>query len=206
MPTIITRLYKDKATAQAVVDSLDEAEHHAWSADISSAKDSSNISKKLKAAGLGSKAVEAYSKHAKDKRALLIINAGFSPDGGTRRLIDAVDAHPALDIGSAEQNRYIGEDTTSGHGKIFTGTFFMTNPSRHLSSRRLFKSKLLTGGPSASVMKGRAHFSTKILPFKLLTAPKNKSSAMSRKMLVSSKIGFPMLSHNWPTRKIKTVI
>lgn len=195
MPTIITRLYEDKETAQAALDKLHEAEHHAFNAEIVREKGNNKVSKKLRSYGLGSVAAKVYSKHMKEKNALAIIEAEFSPDGGTRRIIDILDSFPTIDVGLSNQERFVDDEKRDTTGKIISNTLFMTNPRRKLPSGHVSRGSLISRRkPGVSLMRGKSHASTKILPLPLLTKRTKKSSALKRKLQFSSLLRMPTTS------------
>ncbi|MEM9330728.1 MAG: hypothetical protein AAGA53_05340 [Pseudomonadota bacterium] len=194
MPTVITRLYKDKATAQEALDMLHEADHHAFDAEIVSAKDKGTVTKKLRAHGLGSIASKGYAKHTKEKRALLIIDADFSPDGGTRRIIEILDSFPTIDVGSLNQERFVDDEKRSTKGKILSNTHFMINHRRRLPMGHVFKGGLLYDRkPRVSLMKGKAHASAKIMPMPLVSSRSERDSTIKGGMLFFSKLGIPSI-------------
>jgi hypothetical protein len=129
--------------------------------------------------------------------------------GTARHAIKTVNRYPALSVGLEDEDVYIREDPkVETSGKILKGTtFFMSNPYRSTGHGRVFgDNQVMPSKPRTSAMRGGGYMSTKFWPGKLLSAPKERNSAMRGDWQVSSLFGLPTIIRDWPSRDLYTKI
>ena len=210
MTTIITRLYKDLATAQGVASELTSAGHLAGNIDVISRDGDGTAEARMTEARVPKASVAAYAPGVAKGAALLVIRAPFAPVGTARHAIKLVNRTPAIDVGLDDEDVYIREQpNVEMEGKILHGTvFYMSNPHRNLPHGHILGSNpILPSRPRTSAIRGGAYMSTKFWPMKLLSTRTEKSSAIHGGMLISSMFGIPTLIKDLPSRELlKTTI
>jgi hypothetical protein len=210
MTTIITRLYKDLATAQAVAAELSLAGHDSATIDVIGRDGEGNAEARMAEARVPRASAAAYAGGVAKGAALLVVRAPFAPMGTARHAMRVVNRTPAIDVGLADEDVYIREQPRlEKTGKVLPGTvFYMSNPHRSLTHGHIFgKNPLIASKPRTSAISGGAYMSTKFWPGKLLSAPKERTSAIRGGMLISSIFGIPTLSGDTPSRElIPTII
>lgn len=102
MATIITRLYKDAATAQAVVADL-KAEEYA-DRNISVISGSDDLENRMAAANVSDEAASVYAPMIKDGNSLVVVKALL---GQARPAIAVVNRHPSIQTDLETENAYI---------------------------------------------------------------------------------------------------
>jgi hypothetical protein len=205
MTTIVTRLYKDMATAQGVASALTQAGHSASKIDVISRDGAGTVEARMLDARVPKGSVAAYAPGIAKGAALLVVRAPFAPIGTARHAIRLVNKTPAIDVGLADEDVYIREQPRLElEGKILQGTvFYMSNPHRSLPEGHIMGSNpILPSRPRHSAIPGGAYMSTKFWPMKLLSARKEKDSAIRGGMLISSIFGIPTLIENLPSREL----
>jgi hypothetical protein len=205
MTTIITRLYKDLATAQGVAAELTSAGHDSGTIDVISRDGEGTAEARMEEARVPKASAAAYAADVAKGAALLVVRAPFAPMGTARHAIRVVNRTPTIAVGLADEDVYIREqpkvETT---GSVLSGTvFYMSNPHRSMTHGHVMGSNpLLASKPRNSAIPGGAYMSTKFWPGKLLSAPKEKTSAIRGGMLISSLFGIPLLSGDTPSREL----
>lgn len=201
MTTIITRLYSDPATAQAVANALAGQNLNLTSVDIITGNGAAD---RMRRAMVGADAAAAYAGPVAQGKALLVVNAPFAPMGTALKAIRTVNGFASLDVGLADEDAYIrNEPEVQLEGRVFTGTvFFMSNPHRPLPQGHILGSNpLLPSRPRTSAIRGGAYMSTKFWPGKLISKHSDKLSVMRGGFLFSSLFGIPTLVRDWPPRE-----
>ena len=196
MTTIITRLYADAATARGVVSALMAAGHDQANIDVIGKDGAGALADRLRAARVSPAAAGAYGDAVAAGRALLVMRAPFAPMGAARNAMKIVDKTTSIKVGVANENEYLREVPRLDHrNSVLPGTtFFMSNPHRHASHGHIFGAKLLSAHKtSRSAIAGGAHMSTKFWPMRLLSARKERHSAMHGTWQLSRLFGLPML-------------
>jgi hypothetical protein len=209
MTTIITRLFADTATAQAAAHDLMGRGHGAETIGIITREGDSPASDRMRAWRVSAASTAAYAPHVAKGKALLVVQAPFNPVGTARDAIKALARHPALDAGVSNENDYIREEMkVETSGKVQRGTvFYMSNPHRSsMHGHIMGQNPIITGKTKTSAIPGGGHMSTKFWPMKLLSAPKERSSAISGGFLFSSMFGIPTIVSDWPSREMMTKI
>jgi hypothetical protein len=205
MTTIITRLYKDLATAQGVASELLSAGHDAATVEVIGRDGDGSAEARMAAARVPKGSVAAYAAGVAKGAALLVVRAPFAPMGTARHAIRVVNRTPAVNVGLADEDVYIREQPAYDKAdKVLPGTvFYMSNPHRSLTHGHIMGSNpILASKPRTSAIAGGAYMSTKFWPMKLLSAPKERDSAIRGGWLVSSMFGIPTLSGDTPSREL----
>jgi hypothetical protein len=205
MTTIITRLYKDLATAQAVAGELISAGHDSATVDVIARDGAGTAEGRMAEARVPKASAAAYAGDIAKGGALLVVRAPFAPMGTARHAMRVVNRTPAIDVGLADEDVYIREQPKlEKSGKVLHGTvFYMSNPNRALTHGHIFgKNPILPAKERTSAIRGGAYMSTKFWPGKLISAPKERTSAIRGGMLISSLFGIPTLSGDTPSREL----
>ena len=136
MATIITRLYKDEAAANAVVSDLKAGRDISVTSTIISG--SGDVKQKMLDLGLSEEAADAYGPKVESGNALLTVTALLGQAQGAKRI---VNSHPAEDAGVANENVYV---PTKAYKKD-TSQLIMKDHPLMLTS----KDQVKTSGPFA---------------------------------------------------------
>jgi hypothetical protein len=210
MTTIITRLYKDMATAQGVVDALVSAGHDAGTIDVIARDGAGAAEARMAEARVPKASAAAYGPGIAKGNALLVVRAPFAPIGTARHAIRVVNRTPAINAGVADEDHYIREEPKlEKTGKLLPGTvYFMSNPHRTAMHGHIMGSNPISPSkPRTSAIAGGGYMSTKFWPMRLLSAPKERTSAAGSGFLFSSLFGIPTLIGDLPSRTmVKTSI
>ncbi len=116
MTTIISRLYKDQKTADAVAAGLAHEEFPAGTYDVIAAGDDTEA--RITAAGVASASAAAYAPNVDAGNALVVCRAPFTPFGAARVAMQVMDGKETLDAGVENENAYQGETSFEGLPKI----------------------------------------------------------------------------------------
>ena len=205
MTTIITRLYKDLATAQGVASDLTSAGHLAGNIAVISRDGAGTDEARMLEARVPKASVAAYAPGIAKGAALLIVRAPFAPIGTARHAIRVVNRTAAIDVGLEDEDVYIRESPkVETEGKILHGTvFYMSNPHRRAGHGHILGANpIRPARPRNSAIAGGGYMSTKFWPMKLLSAHKEGTSAIRGGTLISSIFGIPTLSADTPSRQL----
>jgi hypothetical protein len=210
MTTIITRLYKDVATAQGVASALTAAGHDAATVDVISRDGAGDAEARMIEARVPRASAAAYAPGVAKGAALLVVRAPFAPMGTARHAIRVVNKTPAIPVGLADEDVYIREQPTiETSGTVLQGTvFYMSNPHRSLVHGHILGSNpILPARPRNSAIPGGRYMSKMFWPGKLLSPQRERTSAIRGGWLFSSIFGIPTLSGDTPSRQLfKTTI
>jgi hypothetical protein len=210
MTTIITRLYQDLATAQGVASELTSAGHLAGNIDVISRDGDGAAETRMLEARVPKDSAAAYAPGVANGAALLVVRAPFAPIGTARHAIKVVNRTPAINAGVADEDHYIREEPKlEKTGKLLPGTvYFMSNPHRTAMHGHIMGSNPISPSkPRTSAIAGGGYMSTKFWPMRLLSAPKERTSAAGSGFLFSSLFGIPTLIGDLPSRTmVKTSI
>lgn len=196
MTTIITRIYPSGAVAKAAVDDLLSRGHSEEYIHILSREGKGTVTERLRAARVSPEAATAYAGPVADGKVLVVVQAPFNPIGAARHAIRVLDKHPSLDVGVANENQYICEDARAEvSGSILRDhPLFMSNKHRPTTHGHILGSNLiLPAKPRTSAISGRAYFSTKFWPMKLLSPSKVKTSARNSNWQLSRMFDIPTI-------------
>ncbi|MEM7744943.1 MAG: hypothetical protein AAF409_14645 [Pseudomonadota bacterium] len=116
MTTIISRLYKDQKTADAVAAGLAHEEFPAGTYDVIAAGDDTEA--RITAAGVAPASAAAYASNVDAGNALVVCRAPFTPFGAARVAMTVMDGKETLDAGVENENAYQGDLSTGGLPKI----------------------------------------------------------------------------------------
>lgn len=203
MTTIITRLYADAAAAQSVVAALLAEGHSSATVQVITKDGAGSAADRMHAARVGAASARAYAGPVGEGRALLVVAAPFAPMGTALNAIRTVNRFPSINVGLADEDVYIrDEPQVNLSGQVLQGTvFFMSNPHRSLPQGHILGSNpIIHSRPRTSAIRGGAYISTKFWPMKLVSKPKEGTSALRGTWLLSSLFGIPTLIRNWPPR------
>lgn len=195
MTTIITRLYSDKATAQAVVAALKDI---GLNDDEVALVDGGDATARLRALRVAPNDAAGLAASVATGHAAVVVAAPFNPRGIALKATRTLDAHHPV----AGSDRYIEADyrPTRRSNLYPEGTYFMSIPPeygggashRHALSLGGLVSRAKEG---TSAIRGGGFMSRMILPFRLL---KKKSGANSvirdRGWRLSTMLGIPMIA------------
>ena len=194
MTTIISRLYSDPAAARAVADALLKEGHDADTIRVITA--GANAADAMKHARLSNSAAAAYAKAMTSGQALLVAQVGFTPIGAARNALKTVGRHPSIDVGVADQDRYIREaGSMVQEGRVLTThPLVMSNPFRKASHGHIIGTNMLSPSRKrTSAMPGGGHMSKAFWPMKLVSQQGKRSSVIPGGRLFSSMLGLPLL-------------
>lgn len=210
MTTIITRLYPDMATAQAVVAALQANGHAASTIDVISKSGDGSAEDRMAGARVPKSSAAAYAPGIAKGAALVVVRAPFAPMGAARDAMRVVNRTAALDVGIKDEDVYIREHPRADiAGKVQKGTvFYMSNPHRRAGHGHVLGSNpIIAAKERTSAIRGGAYMSRMFWPMKLVSKGRQANSAMSGKFLFSSLFGIPTLISDLPSRSMfKTTI
>lgn len=182
MTTIITRLYADAKTANAVRNALLEAGNAAETVDVIKKGDipeGQGAQGRIEAAMVRPEAAAAYAPAVEGGKVLLVCRAPFMPLGTALNAIRIADGSPSIDAGVANQNFYL-TDVPPPSELQFLPKILKDHPrflfkdkdlARHrgtISNRYGFR-LLSKRQPKNVLLKGEPHVSTKFWPTPLLS-------------------------------------
>ncbi|NJM82284.1 MAG: hypothetical protein HC844_07145 [Tabrizicola sp.] len=197
MTTIITRLYSDTATAQAVAETLVKGGHGETYIDVITQDGSGALHDRLHRARVNARSAATYAGAIAAGNALLVVRAPFNPIGAARHAMRIVDRTPSIKVGVADENEYIREQPTFEVRKTV-----LTDHPRFMSHDLVgrdrgtvssaFGLRLLSArGTKTSAISGGGYMSTKLLPFPLLSRKKDRGSVIHGGWTLSSIFGIP---------------
>lgn len=196
MTTIITRLYSDKAAAQAVVAALQASGHRESTIQVITGDAPGGASQAMLAAMVSKTAVAAYTSAMTGAQALLVVQAPFNPVGTARDAMRVVARHPSIDVGLEDEDGYVRiNPTTPVSTNVLTDhPYFMSNKFRKASHGHILGDKpLLAHKTRISAMRGGGHMSKMFWPMKLVSKSVSKNSVIKGGWLVSSMFGITTL-------------
>jgi hypothetical protein len=192
MTTIITRLYPDAATADAVVKDLLADGHASDTIDIIPA--GAGVAA-LRAARVGTAAARAYAEAMTGGRTLVVVRAPFAPMGTARNAIRVVNRRASIDVGLASQDEYIRErpGPMVSNNILTDHPLVMSNPYSRPWHGRIFGRGVIESRPRSSAMRGGGHVSTRFWPMKLITTGRSTTSARRTGWQLSKLFGLPTI-------------
>lgn len=193
MTTLITRLYADEAMAQDAADALIAERFGAGDMELITNDGATDLSSKLKDAGLRSTARAAYASAMGEGNVLLILRAPFGTSVKAARTIDHI---ASIDVGLADETTHVPSSGPSLSSTIFRShPLILSNPNKNsMHAHVMGKDPILRGRTKSSAIKGGAYMSKKFWPMKLLLEAKTKSSVIKGGYHVSSMISLPTIS------------
>lgn len=182
MTTIISRLYADARTAEAVAGALHKEGFPKGTVHV--IRDTAGMD----GARLGAATEAAYAPGLAKGHALVVVAAGVTPFGAAFRAMDVMDGTESIFVAGAENSRYI-EETARGdlflsvltdHPRWFSGD---VKPGSGLGPgliSRAFGMRILSQHRvGRSAMSGTRYMSRAFWPQKLLSEHRTKRSVMS---------------------------
>jgi hypothetical protein len=194
MATIISRLYKDAATAAAVVAALRGQGYPADTIDLIAGGDGS----------VKDRIAAAYADRIATGKALVVARVGFAPIGAARNAMQIVDGFDPLHVTGAVGDEYVEDPLRNdlllsilpGHPRFLTPDLPPAQGSGYGLMSDAFGLRLLSPDrPHRSAMRGGGYMSTRILPFPLLTRQRPHRSAIhGGGTPLSTLLGLPLVS------------
>lgn len=194
MTTIITRLYADAATANAVVSALLADGHDQATIDIIMRDGATDLADRMRAARVSPAAATAYAKQmVGSAKALLVIRVGFNPVGAARNALKVTARYPSLGAGLAEEEQYVREDVdASMRSSIMKDhPLLMSNPFRSGLHGHIMGNNLVSAPRTKrSAMAGGGFMSGMFWPMRLVSSPAktSRSAIPGGKLYLSSLI------------------
>ena len=213
MTTVVSRLYADRKTADAVVEALLAEGHLAENIDVIDAPE--GAAERMRAARVSREAAARYAEKLGDGKALVVTRVPFIPFGAAANAIETVDRFDSVNAGVANQNEYIREQPSERFfkKKVLEGNPLMLTTRLEGPHRRFLTKSPAESGASIglisekfglrllsdrktrnSAIRGGAFMSTRFLPFPLLSRGDRKKSVYSGRMLISEKLSIPLLT------------
>ncbi|WP_375550347.1 hypothetical protein [Rhodophyticola porphyridii] len=201
MTTVISRLYADASTADAVVAALHAAGHPA--ANISVIAPGPGAEAEIREARVPTRAAAKYAGAMSGDNRLVVNRAPFTPFGAARNAMEIMNSRDSMDAGVPDENIYVEEPRN-----VRLSNSILSNHPRFLSSdmdpgrgrkrglvSNAFRMPLLVKNRNANsaISGGR-----QIFPGKQLLSKKRKLSVISGGRLFTAALGMPMLSHRGP--------
>jgi hypothetical protein len=202
MTTIITRLYADKATADAVAGALAGNGFPASIYDVIPA--GADAAARIRAAGVRKAFVDAVAEKLTGGRALVVVRAPFSPIGAARLAMELVDGAESIHLAGIDQNDYVESQpdprlslsVLTDHPRFFSMDIIPGSNLRPGLISDAFGIRLLTSRKRNSAIRGGGYMSTKFLPFPLLIrGRKAKSAIQGGGTPFSSLFGLSKIAH-----------
>ena len=144
-------------------------------------------------------AVGSFAVHVAKGAALVVAQAPFNPVGAARHAMRVLDRHPSINAGVANENEYLREQprVEVGNSILRSHPLFMLNKLaglKHGTVSGAFGLRTLSPRKArTSAMAGGGFMSKMILPFPLLSRPKDRTSAMRGTWTLSGMFGIPMI-------------
>lgn len=210
MTTIITRLYPDTATAQSVAAALMAEGHDEGYVDVIGKDGEGDVMARLHHARVNAVSRKAYAPGIAKGNYLVVVRAPFAPMGAARNAMKVVDRTKSIKVGLASEEDYIREQPHIARraNLLPPETFFMSNPHRSMGHGHVLGSNpIIHSKPRTSAISGGSYMSRFFWPMKLVSRPKEGTSAIRGGWLVSSMFGIPTLVGSWsPRDDIKTIL
>ncbi len=210
MTTIITRLYSDPAAASAAMAALLDDGQDEDTIQVITGSTAGGAAAAMKAARISSVPAAAYGEALTGDRALLVVQAPFSPIGTARNAMKVLRKHPAMDVGLDDEDEYLRENAGEQYSRsiLETHPLLMSNPFRRLPHGHIFgNNPIIHSKDRTSAIRGGGHMSRFFWPTRLVSAQKQRSSAIRGGFLFSSLFGLPLLTESWASRKdLPTII
>lgn len=185
MTTIISRLYKNEATAKKVMKELKSKGFPNKLMDMVGAGE--DAQSRIEATQVNGTSAAAYAGKMAEGNALVVVRAPVTPFGAARNAMAIVDSKPTINAGVENENEFISSITPMAkqRGSILADhPRFLTPAPEDRSTRPgtisdKFGFQLISKRPrKTSVMPGTRHMSTAVWPIPLLSTRERKPSVM----------------------------
>jgi hypothetical protein len=183
MTTVVTRLYETEEMARGVADALRAEGFPDATLDVIAAADAAA----MEAARVEAGAAARYAKAMEPGYALFVCRAPFNPIGAALRAQEVANATPSLDVGVADENRYIREtpNLRRHRGSVFTYHPLMLTRDDYVGSgwsgwrmSDVFGFTLVSRRRARPDNLTHGHMSTAFWPGKLLSTKARRSSVI----------------------------
>lgn len=183
MTTIITRLYKDDATAKAVTSGLSDAGFPEKTFDMIGG--SGDAGEAMAKAQVPETSAAAYAPLVSQGNKLVVVRAPFVPFGAAKQAQSIVDSQPTVDAGIENENVFVSDElpeemrNTSilrDHPRFLTSA---KRPRPTTISEALGIRLLSSPRKRTSAVGQEGHWSTPIAPIPLIDSNPRKSSVFS---------------------------
>ena len=203
MTTIITRLYKDRKTADGVASQLADAGFRARDYDVIDGS-GGHVAERLSAAKVPARSAEAYAGPIGSGNALVVVRAEFNPRGAALMAREIVDGTEWIDAGVAKQDVYLRVEPElemrlsilRDHRRFLSSDM---DPERQAVRRRSASSTfgiplLSKHRETRSAKAGGGYMTAALMP--LLSHKERRISVLPEGgPILSSRLGWPVLSH-----------
>ncbi|MCU0911946.1 MAG: hypothetical protein MUE98_11565 [Rhodobacteraceae bacterium] len=177
MTTIITRIYRSNADAEAAAAELDSAGHPRENVDIVSEPDifrsGRSLAQRIADARVGKASAGIYEAEVRSGRTLLVVRAPVVPFGAARNAIAIVDRHEPLYVSGVVSNEYIRERPKT---ELFLS--ILPDHNRGTVSEAFGLRTLSPRRPRTSAMSGGGYMSKLFWPMPLLSRKQRRSSVI----------------------------
>ena len=200
MTTVISRLYADADTADAVVSKVRDIGISARDIDVLSKSGADNLATAIEAAQVDGDAAARYAAAMDANSRLVVVRAGFNPVGAALQAIGIADAAGPVDAGIENENVYRRSEMRPDYRRssvmkdsprFLTGDLTWSGTVSEQMGWRLLRPHR----ERRSVIHGGRFMSKRILPFPLLSKKRRKSSVISGGRHMSTRLmPFPLLS------------
>lgn len=191
MTTIITRLYKTSADAQAAMADLHAAGHPRANVDLISEPDlfrsGKSLAERIAEARVGKVSAPIYAEEVKGGRTLLVVRAPIVPFGAARNAMEIVDRHGPLHVAGVVADEYVRERPKNemflsilpDHPRWFSSDMNpRANANRGTVSEAFGLKPLSTGHRRNSAMRGGGFMSKTFWPMPLISRKPRRASVM----------------------------
>lgn len=210
MTTVVSRLYADADTADAVVADLKKSGLPSRTMDrIEGGSDSAATAEKITAARVGEGAARRYAEQMSGGQVLVVARVPLVPLGAARKVQEKMDAHGPVDAGveESEANLYIAEKphkvevsvpkVLKNHPRFLSSDYVPGNNRYGGLMSDAFHIPLLIRRrrPGRSVAGWTGPMSTRFFPMQLVIRRERKKSVLDDGGPVFSRaLGLPLLS------------
>ena len=193
MTSVISRLYEDTASAEAVVAELHSAGFPADAVDMIKQTGDASVVDQVMAARVSSGLAQAVAQHMSAGRALVVARAPFQPIGAAQRAKDIMNGYPHVHQGMPSGDEYIREEPRrdlrisawQGSPRFFSQDIQPGSGRPRMSFSQAFGMRTLSKRKERnSVYSG----GKQIIPMNLLSKKERKNSVISGSGLFLSRI------------------
>ena len=169
-----------------------------------------DVMARLRRARVNAVSSKAYAAGIAKGNALVVVRAPFAPMGAARNAIKVLNRTKSIKVDLASEEDYIREQPhIETRSRVLPpGSYYMSNPHRSFSHGHILgRNPIIHSKPRTSAISGGGYMSRFFWPMKLVSRPKEGTSAIRGGWLVSSMFGIPTLFGTWaPRDDIKTIL
>lgn len=122
MTTIVTRLFRDAGTAEAVASALVAKGIPAGDVDVIAGE--ADAAARMEAARVNPASAAIYAAHTGSGAALVVVRADFQPIGAAATAMEMMDSRQPMNVGVANENEYVRNEPKK---ELFVGHSVMTD-------------------------------------------------------------------------------